>query len=190
MICSWLASIFIPEYPWALLCQYPIIISSIICLILLFLEKKEVRAAYGLKFTGRKKAKSWWYVLLFFILNVFFYYRHIQLTPPYLPCSSFSFLHILHFLEKNMDGGISSSPCFKNASAQKAGWFCWAYSGACGIYPLIFSFTAPIPGLPVWYCRLSIVSVLQSFLDMVIWKQEIFGSPWWCTTSTIIWLLW
>ena len=68
MIGSCLASIFIPEYPWALLCQYPIIISSIICLILLFLEKKEVRAAYGLKFTGRKKAKSWWYVLLFFIL--------------------------------------------------------------------------------------------------------------------------
>lgn len=68
MIGSCLASIIIPEYSWAILCQYPIIISSIICLILLFLEKKDVRTSYGLKFTGRKGAKSWWYVLLFFIL--------------------------------------------------------------------------------------------------------------------------
>lgn len=55
MIGSCLASIFIPEYPWALLCQYPIIISSIICLILLFLEKRRSAPLTDLNLPAEKK---------------------------------------------------------------------------------------------------------------------------------------
>lgn len=70
MIISAFASVAIPQLDWMLLGQYPIIIFSIVCLILLLLEKREVRAAYGLKFTGKKGAKSWLYVLLFFVLYI------------------------------------------------------------------------------------------------------------------------
>jgi len=68
MIGICVASLFAPSLPWATLCSFPIIIFSIICLILLLFEKKDIRASYGLKFTGKKKAKSWLYVLLFFAL--------------------------------------------------------------------------------------------------------------------------
>lgn len=65
MIGVCLASILMPGQYWILFGQFPIIISSVICLILLFCEKKEVRASYRLKFTGKKNAKSMLYVLLF-----------------------------------------------------------------------------------------------------------------------------
>ncbi len=68
MIGMCIASLFVPSLPWAMLCSYPIIIFSILCFILLLCEKKELRASYGLKFTGKKKARSWMYVLLFFFL--------------------------------------------------------------------------------------------------------------------------
>ncbi len=68
MIVTAFASVAAPRLNWMMLGQYPIIILSIVCLILLLTEKKEIRAFYGLKFTGKKGAKSWLYVLLFFVL--------------------------------------------------------------------------------------------------------------------------
>ncbi len=68
MIVTAFVSVAAPRLNWMMLGQYPIIIFSIVCLILLLIEKKETRAFYGLKFTGKKGAKSWLYVLLFFVL--------------------------------------------------------------------------------------------------------------------------
>lgn len=70
MIVTAFASVAAPQLNWMMLGQYPIIIFSIVCLILLLIEKKEIRACYGLKFTGKKGAKSWLYVLLFFVLYI------------------------------------------------------------------------------------------------------------------------
>lgn len=70
MIVTAFASVAMPQLNWMMLGQYPIIIFSIVCLILLLVEKKEVRASYGLKFTGKKGAKSGLYVLLFFALYI------------------------------------------------------------------------------------------------------------------------
>lgn len=47
-------SVAAPSLDWMILGQFPIIIFSIVCLILLLVEKKEIRAAYGLKFFGKK----------------------------------------------------------------------------------------------------------------------------------------
>lgn len=69
LIGTCIASIFSPSLPWAIVSSYLILIFSILCLILLLFEKKEVRTSYGLRFT-RKKG-SWFYVLLFFILYIF-----------------------------------------------------------------------------------------------------------------------
>lgn len=63
-------SVAAPSPNWMIIGQYPIIIFSIVCLILLLAEKKETRAAYGLKFSGKKGAKSWLYVLVFLILYI------------------------------------------------------------------------------------------------------------------------
>ena len=63
-------SVAVPSLNWMVLGQYPILILSIVCLILLLVEKKEVRAAYGLKFSGKKGTKSWFYVLLFLVLYI------------------------------------------------------------------------------------------------------------------------
>lgn len=63
-------SVAVPSANWMILGQYPIIIFSIVCLILLLVEKKEIRAAYGLKFSGKEGAKSWFYVLLFLVLYI------------------------------------------------------------------------------------------------------------------------
>lgn len=68
MIGTCIASLFVPSLPWMVLCSFLLIIFSILCLILLLFEKKEVRSSYGLKFTGKKKARSWLYMLLFFAL--------------------------------------------------------------------------------------------------------------------------
>ena len=68
MIAVCIASVIMPDLYWVMLGQYPIIIASIVCLILLLLEKKEVRSCYRLKITGRKNARSALYVLLFFAL--------------------------------------------------------------------------------------------------------------------------
>ncbi len=70
LIATALASAAMPHLDWMILGQYPIIILSMVCFILLLFEKKEVRAQFGLKFTGKKGAKSWLYVLLFFVLYV------------------------------------------------------------------------------------------------------------------------
>lgn len=53
---------------WMLLSQIPVILSSVLLIILLCVEKKEVRRSYGLGFTGKQHAKSWLYMLLFFVL--------------------------------------------------------------------------------------------------------------------------
>lgn len=70
LIITAFASVAIPELNWTVWGQFPIIIFSIVCLILLLVEKKEVRAAYGLKLTGKKGVRSWRYVLLFFVLYI------------------------------------------------------------------------------------------------------------------------
>lgn len=72
MMITAIVSIIMPQLNWMALGQIPIIIFSIICLILLLLEKKEVRAAYGLRFLNGKK--SWLCMLLFlglYILRLF-----------------------------------------------------------------------------------------------------------------------
>ena len=68
MIVTAAASAFFPGLFWMLCLQILMIGSSIVCLILLLIEKKETRAAYGLKSTGRTGVKSWLYVLLFVTL--------------------------------------------------------------------------------------------------------------------------
>ena len=67
MVCA-IASIFTPQLGWAVICQIPLMILSVICLIMLLVEKKETRALYGIRLTGRKGAKSGLYILLFFAL--------------------------------------------------------------------------------------------------------------------------
>lgn len=59
-------SVFIPDRNWLIICQFPIIIGSIVCLALLFMEKKEVCSTYRLRFKG-KDGKSLLYILLFFV---------------------------------------------------------------------------------------------------------------------------
>ena len=63
-----LASVFTPRINWMIAQELLMIGLTIVCLVLLMLEKKEVRAMYGLKFTGKKNARSWMYVLLFLVL--------------------------------------------------------------------------------------------------------------------------
>lgn len=69
IVCA-IGSILAPQIGWAMLCQIPLMIFGIVCLIMLLLEKKEVRALYGIRFTGRKGAKSGLYMLLFFGLYI------------------------------------------------------------------------------------------------------------------------
>lgn len=63
-----LISVFTPQINWMIAQEFLMIGLTIFCLVLLLLEKKEVRARYGLKFTGKKNARSWLYVLLFLAL--------------------------------------------------------------------------------------------------------------------------
>lgn len=66
-----IASMVFPKLPWAVLSQFPTILFSIVLLILLLVEKKEVRSSYGLSFSGKPKSKPGLYMLLFFILYLF-----------------------------------------------------------------------------------------------------------------------
>lgn len=68
MMITAIVSMILPQLPWALLYQYPVILFSIVMLVLLLIEKKEVRASYGLLFTGQKGSKSGLYMLLFLVL--------------------------------------------------------------------------------------------------------------------------
>ena len=63
-------SVFTPQFIWAVYGQFPIPILSIVCLILLLTEKKEVRGEYGLRFVGKKKGGSWLCILLFLALYI------------------------------------------------------------------------------------------------------------------------
>lgn len=71
MIAAAVASVLAPGAYWLVIIQLLIIASSIICLIVLLFEKKEVRAAYGLKINGSMGVKSWLYVFLFIVLYFF-----------------------------------------------------------------------------------------------------------------------
>ena len=63
-----IVSVFTPQMNWAVYSQYPIIVSSVVCLILLLFEKKEVKAQYGLRFAGKKRGISWYYIFMFLVL--------------------------------------------------------------------------------------------------------------------------
>ena len=67
MIGLTVCSVFVPGPNWMVVVQFPLIFGSVICLVLLLMEKKEVRSAYCLRFKG-KDGKSLLYVLLFFVL--------------------------------------------------------------------------------------------------------------------------
>lgn len=67
MMLTAVVSVFVPQLDWTVAGQIPIIVFSIICWILLLLEKKEVRAKFGLRFV---KKSSWLYVLLFLGLYI------------------------------------------------------------------------------------------------------------------------
>jgi len=72
MFLSAIISIFTPDIPWSMYSQYLIIIGSVAALILLLTEKKDKRAAYGLR-GGRWKAVALivlLYVLLYFVRTV------------------------------------------------------------------------------------------------------------------------
>lgn len=66
MIGVTVGSVFVPDINWMMVIQFPMIFGSLVCLVLLFLEKKEVRSAYCLRFKG-KDGKSLLYVLLFLL---------------------------------------------------------------------------------------------------------------------------
>ena len=68
LVAAALASVFMVQVNWMMAQQYLMIGLTIFCLVLLLLEKKEVRARYGLGINGTKGAKSWLYVLLFLTL--------------------------------------------------------------------------------------------------------------------------
>lgn len=68
LVAAALASVFMVQVNWMMAQQYLMIGLTIFCLVLLLLEKKEVRARYGLGINGTKGAKSWLYVLLFLAL--------------------------------------------------------------------------------------------------------------------------
>lgn len=68
MIITAVISMIWSQPDWTVLAQIPVIVFSIVLLILLCVEKKEVRRSYGLSFTGKPNAKSWLYMLLFFVL--------------------------------------------------------------------------------------------------------------------------
>ena len=70
MIVCAIASVFAPQLGWMMLCQIPVIIFSVVCLVFLLIEKKEVCTAYGIRFAGKKGAKSGLYMLLFFVLYI------------------------------------------------------------------------------------------------------------------------
>lgn len=67
MVALTVGSVFAQGENWMMIVQLPMLFGSIVCLVLLFLEKKEVRSAYCLRFKG-KDGKSLLYVLLFFVL--------------------------------------------------------------------------------------------------------------------------
>ena len=68
MILICLASSFMPAVPWSLYGQLVLIAGTVLCWIFYFLDKKEKRTAYGLRFTGEGKKRPWLYVLLFLAL--------------------------------------------------------------------------------------------------------------------------
>lgn len=65
------ASMIFSDINWMLMGQYPLMVFAIICWILLFCEKKEVRAMYKLTFSGNKRGSSWLHILLFLLLYIF-----------------------------------------------------------------------------------------------------------------------
>ena len=67
MVALTVGSVFAQGENWMMIVQLPMLFGSIVCLVLLFLEKKEVRSAYCLRFKG-EEGKSLLYVLLFFAL--------------------------------------------------------------------------------------------------------------------------
>lgn len=71
MILTAIISVFMPQLNWTVAGQIPLMIFTIVCWILLFMEKKEIRAEFGLRFCGKK---SWLYVLLFFGLYLLRYF--------------------------------------------------------------------------------------------------------------------
>lgn len=74
MMLTAIASMIWSQLDWTVFSQIPIILFSIVLLILLCVEKKDVRRRYGLSFSGKQKGKSWLYILLFFVLYLFRYF--------------------------------------------------------------------------------------------------------------------
>lgn len=63
-----LGSVFWPSLSWALALNLILVFGSVVCWIFYFLDSKEKRMAYGLRFTGHGKRKPLLYVLLFLAL--------------------------------------------------------------------------------------------------------------------------
>ncbi len=72
------ASVFLPAVPWSVYIQVVLLIGTVICWIFYFLDSKEKRRAYGLRFTGHGKRKPFLYVALFLVLYM------IRIMIPYL----------------------------------------------------------------------------------------------------------
>lgn len=70
MMATAVVSMIIPDNNWILLGQYPLMVFAIICWILLFCEKKEVRSMYKLTFSGSRRGISWLHIFLFLLLYI------------------------------------------------------------------------------------------------------------------------
>lgn len=70
MMITSVISLFLPDVNWTIVSQYPLMLMTVICWILLFCDPKEVRAKYKLTFSGKKKGGSWLCILLFLVLYI------------------------------------------------------------------------------------------------------------------------
>lgn len=71
MMLTAVVSMFLPDLNWVMVGQYPLILLTIVCWVLLFCDKREIRAKYKLTFSSKKLGSSWLYILLFVVLYIF-----------------------------------------------------------------------------------------------------------------------
>lgn len=111
--------------------NYVIIAGSVIGLIMLLCEKKDVRERFGLRFKGHHAGKSFWMMLLFLILytarlvlagltdgsvrEVAAIFAEPSTWGMIAALAITFFCHTMLFGERNMDGGFSYSHYFRNA---------------------------------------------------------------------------
>ena len=148
-VCS-LLSVFMPEQSWVVYINILMIVTSVLGWVLLLTEKKEKRAAAGLRWRGKIRT-ALGVCLLFFVLKTAMMFLSAALSgaeywSEYLAYwQSFvpwyymllliptSFSASCRFLGRNTAGGTISPRCCSSGSASAAGCCCWACCGGSGI---------------------------------------------------------